>query len=235
MSYPEDFSSVGHFATVDTKNAIVYILNNCGELFEINLNTKSVNTLYIDNNKIIEMNFGEFPGIIYANDTIHVIGGGEIEEHFIFDRQNEKFISTYNFEDVGRISSPTSLYFKTNKSIITTSWIQPDDQVKPQENQKEGEEKPIVSIMEYINDKWTDLYTTHNYEFESLFECNIVSTISEDYIIFIDGASPTCVDGYRGFFVYNVAEKSLIKSDIKLPWKCASCAVMTRDANMMRY
>ena len=169
IDYPKDFVSTGHSATIDTKNQIVYIGNVQSKLFKINLNTKSINII------LHPANFGEFPGCLFANGDLHVIGSNnhQANKHLVFDNINETFNELYDFNDEQKTISSMSSFIKQRQSIITTTV------------DISGEfTSESVSVIEFKNDKWTDLNIENC---EELYNSIIVATSGGDYLIFIHG------------------------------------------------
>ena len=194
MDYPKDFKSFEHFSTIDIANKIIYVYNANGELFKIDLNTKSIHllaTYYLDS----------FPGIIFANNTIHVIAGATTDQHLIYDTTDGTFEPIKDFDDDKLSIATSALYFKKNKSIITTI------------HDPQNDEKP-VSIMEFKDNQW-NIWKIPNCEY--LYQSKIVGTTKGDYVIFMAGLDIATWEPYKYISVYDVRRDRVIISDIEAP------------------
>ena len=198
INYPQDFRSMHHNSTIDTKNNIIYTANK-SKLLQINLNTNNIETL------LETTIFGGFPGILFANDRIHIIGGAQNRKHFIFDPTNKKLNEIYGF-DCGARCRP--IYLKTKRSIITSVY------------------KPPVSIMEFKDNKWTDMKIQNC---ELLAGSNVMATTKEDYLIFYHGYNVKDSKNHKYIFVYDVRNNILKRSNIEAPSASSISGAVTRN------
>ena len=193
FDYPKDFASLAHKAAIDIKNNIIYICN-IDKLLEINLTT---NNMKILSNQI---NLDEFPGVFFANDCIHVIGGESNNKHYIFNRSCNKFDLIHDFDSDNLTICQRSFYFAKNKSIINTVF---DDKNK-------------TSIIEFKNNKWNLMDFKIQNE-QHLTGSEIIATTNGNYLIFIDGTNLEKNEMDHFIYIYDVKAKDLIKSDVKMP------------------
>ena len=207
IDYPTNFRSTRHFSTIDPKNKIIYIGNGQSKLIKINLTTKSINIITIN-----YVNLGKFPGILFANDNIHVIGGNDHNKHFIYNQPNQDFDLLYDFDVKHQVPSSFPLFLKTRKSIIATVWNRSNESVP-------------VSVMEYKDNKWTDLNITNC---QYLFHAHIIATTKEDYLIFMAGIDVKKEVFHQWIFVYDMNNKKLLKSMVEVPTR-DSMATITRN------
>ena len=184
MDYPKDLISTSHYAAFDAKTKIIYICNDQSKLLRIDLNSKSIETTSAN------VYFGRFPGVVFTDDTLHVIARFE---HFVFDASNNKFKLLHDSFDEKKLLSP---HLAQSKSIITTMY--------------NGNNK-TVSVVEYKNNKWIDLDIKNC---DDSFASHIIESSAGDYIIFVGGMNITTYAMIPSIFVYDVKYKKLMKSDI---------------------
>ena len=204
FDYPDlsYFTSVGHRSAIDIKNQIVYACSR-SKLLKIDLNTKTM--------KIIYLNYyvGNFPGTIFANDSLHIIGGVLNNSHWILDKSTLMLNEAHNFEDDDQRIASKAIYFKRHKSILSTcSAFEEDGKIR------------ATSITEFKNNKWNIFKDTQDKE---LFNSSIIATKNENYLIFVSGGN------FNSIFVYDVRKDVMIKSDIKKPTNDFSCVIITRN------
>ena len=203
MDYPEDFQSDGHIATIDRKNKIIYILNNDSIFIKINVNTGTMEKINCNIPRY------QFPGLIYANGNIHVIGSKHITgnplnmintKHYIYNEEERAFTEGYDFKEE---TFPIPIYLNKRKSIMAIT----DDFPYP--------------LIEYKDNVWQQIKIT-----QEDFPGTTVVTPGQDLMIFLQ------VRGfwtYNGIFVYNLNNGTIHKSKLYVPETFTATSTITRN------
>ena len=202
MNYPKEFQSINHIATIDNKNKIIYILNDNSIFIKIDLNTKTIEKTHCN------IPHGTFPGIVYINGNIHVIGGKGIipgpgnmhnRKHFIFNEKDRIF---RELDDFKKNIFPIPIYLNKTKSIMAIT----DD---------------YYPLMEYRNNTWQQIkIIKHEYPGTT------VVTTSQDFMIFLQVRS---LWTNNGIFVYNLKNGTMHKSKVRVPEIPEATAIITRN------
>ena len=197
IDYPKDYESMGQFPTIDQDNRIIYICCTDSKLLGINLNTKSIQTI------VEQYDLGIDSGIMFANNTIHVIGGNENDKHLIFDNDNKEFKEFHDFASDKQIPCSYALYLPSRKTIINTIYHRNNPKIP-------------VSVVEFKNNKWTNLNIANC---EDIFGAYITATSHEDYLIFLCGFDLTTEDLnlHRWIYVLDMKTYKLVQSKIQVP------------------
>ena len=203
--YSKDFLSTSHYAAIDTKRKIIYICNEQSKLLKIDLKTKSIETISH------EAHFGTFPAMVFADDRIHIISN-YLCKHCVFDTSSNKFEELWDFSDKEKLPSTEPLFIKQHNSMIMTTY-NGNNKTSP------------VSVMEFKNNKWTDL-NVKNCEY--LYDSNMITTTTGDFIIFLGGTDVEKVEDHRLIFIYDIKHEKLMKCGIEAP-SDSICSALTRN------
>ena len=201
INYSNNFITSTHSSTTDRKNNIMYIANCISKLYKIDLNAKIIKLL-------------AHPGLLLMKDKIHLIGAKRIYKHLLYDQNVDKYKLICNFKDNGIMASTSSIYLTSTQTAFTTAYNR-DNPMDP------------VSIMEFKDNKWSDLNIQNC---DLLYQSCILSTLNQDYLLFIGGTTDIEFKIHDNIFVYHIKNKKLMKSDIKIPYKgCPVGAITTND------
>ena len=204
MDYPKDFKSYAHHATIVKNANIIYIINSTATLFKINLISKSMESKHFD------MNLGQYPGILFVNDDIHIVGGKESSKHFILNQNNEpkKFKQLHDFKVYPHLIP--IFFHRTQSMIAVVPSIGPNH----------------ASMMKYKNGIWKNLNLSSDYYF---YFRRVAVTKAQDYMIFISAYNHKKLQLEHVLFVYDLKNGTVIKSDIKAPTIKSTTAITTRN------
>eukprot|EP01084_Bolivina_argentea_P288615 495393_1 len=208
LDYPDhdNFRSDSHSTSFDKKNQIIYLCNR-SQLLRFNLKTKSVEIVSTN------INFGSYPGLVYVNDHIHIIGGENTDQHLIFDEKKNNFNEIYSFNTVTNLLFGHSiLYMKSRNSILLFG-------------SKSQLTAPAISEFSMVNKKWNEWKMEIP---DSVYYSATVSTKDEQYI-FILGGYLSGGGWSNDIFVFDVKRDAFFKSSIKCPLRTQYRGVIMKN------